>query len=516
MALKFLPFLTAVLTVLTVAARAEPVTVTHGGVSITGEVLGFDGTYLRLGAPEGEVTLNYRAAECSGAMCPEPEDYVPGLRLSGAARMTAVLLPALVEGYARETGARAVRREVDETHFEYDIQNPDTGLPLMRFAFAIGNTASGLADLIEGKSDGALADREIFAHEDASAIAAGLGRLSDARHSKILALDALIPVVSPRRDVRALSFDQLSAIYAGEITDWAELGGAPGPLLLHLPAQESGPADGVVQDLLIPLERKLAGNVTFHQDMRRMSQAVAADPNAIGIADMAHNGPALPLPLGGCGVGTVPTMLDLKTEDYALTQPLFLYLPERRLPPEAAAWIAWLRSIEAQRIVRRSGFVDRGLESVPLSGQGNRLAQSILAAGDEVTLATLQQMLARLTRRTRLTPSFRFAPGNAGLDAQSRANLLQLARWLRDGELDGQHLVLTGFSDGIGSAADNLALSRRRAESVRDALLAILGDSLPPDVTLSVEAYGEALPVLCDDSQWGRDTNRRVELWRVR
>jgi phosphate transport system substrate-binding protein len=32
-------------------------------------------------------------------------------------------------------------------------------------------------------------------------------------------------------------------------------------------------------------------------------------------------------------------------------------------------------------------------------------------------------------------------------------------------------------------------------------------------VRLRAEAYGEALPMACDDSDWGRRVNRRVEVW---
>jgi phosphate transport system substrate-binding protein len=32
-------------------------------------------------------------------------------------------------------------------------------------------------------------------------------------------------------------------------------------------------------------------------------------------------------------------------------------------------------------------------------------------------------------------------------------------------------------------------------------------------VDISVAAFGEALPMACDDSAWGREVNRRVEVW---
>jgi len=32
-------------------------------------------------------------------------------------------------------------------------------------------------------------------------------------------------------------------------------------------------------------------------------------------------------------------------------------------------------------------------------------------------------------------------------------------------------------------------------------------------IKLEVEAFGEAMPMACDDSAWGRQVNRRVEVW---
>ena len=72
--------------------------------------------------------------------------------------------------------------------------------------------------------------------------------------------------------------------------------------------------------------------------------------------------------------------------------------------------------------------------------------------------------------------------------------------------------MLVGFSDGRGAPVPNRDLSSARAEAVKRALVAVLG-SLPENVMIETEAFGEALPMGCDDTEWGRQSNRRVELW---
>ncbi|WP_170110217.1 OmpA family protein [Flavilitoribacter nigricans] len=72
----------------------------------------------------------------------------------------------------------------------------------------------------------------------------------------------------------------------------------------------------------------------------------------------------------------------------------------------------------------------------------------------------------------------------------------------------GLKIHLTAHTDAIGQDESNEALSRERAASVRTALLA-LG---LPDSTLVVETFGESIPVAENDSEEGRQLNRRVTL----
>ncbi len=167
---------------------------------------------------------------------------------------------------------------------------------------------------------------------------------------------------------------------------------------------------------------------------------------------------------------------------------------------------------------RRAGLIDQAPRAIPLGRQGDRLAAAILSVspegGAEGPLGALQAAVADLRGLTRLTPTFRFASG-VRLDAPSRERVERLARRIASGALDGRALVFVGFGDARGSAARNLALSRRRAEAVLEAVSARAvprrgGDGGP---LMSARGHGEALPAACDDTALGRRLNRRVELW---
>ena len=71
----------------------------------------------------------------------------------------------------------------------------------------------------------------------------------------------------------------------------------------------------------------------------------------------------------------------------------------------------------------------------------------------------------------------------------------------------GHVLEIAGYTDNTGDAALNLALSQKRAEAVRGALIKYGAD---PNM-LVAKGYGEADPVASNDTAEGRLKNRRIE-----
>ncbi len=71
----------------------------------------------------------------------------------------------------------------------------------------------------------------------------------------------------------------------------------------------------------------------------------------------------------------------------------------------------------------------------------------------------------------------------------------------------GHVLEIAGYTDNTGDAALNLALSQKRAEAVREALINYGAD---PDM-LVAKGYGEADPIASNDTAEGRLKNRRIE-----
>ena len=104
--------------------------------------------------------------------------------------------------------------------------------------------------------------------------------------------------------------------------------------------------------------------------------------------------------------------------------------------------------------------------------------------------------------------SIGFPTGRARLDLAARRSLDRLAAAL--GATDGDWEV-AAHTDARGPESRNLALSLRRAESVRHYLML---RGVEPN-RLVARGYGEAEPIADDASAAGRAANRRVELRRA-
>ena len=489
---------------------AEEVTITsaQGNLTLTGRIAGYDGTYLEIESPHGPLTLAYAGVTCAGAACPDPATWVPDLRLSGEPRLASLLLPALFDGFARDTGLTLTTAAAAGSDLALTLADAAQA-PVLRVTLRNRQSAEAFADLLTYDTDIALTFRDPTRDERARAAEVGIALPGLAGGSVVLGGEALVPIVSPLNPMRAIDPALLIRAFTGRITDWAELGQDPAPLTLHLGPEGDGQADA----FLTLLPGTPAASIIRHDDTESLAAAVAADPAALGIAALSEAGLAQPVGLrDACGLTAAPVLRGIKTQDYPLTTPAFAFVRSQRIPDIVADFLTWLGTPAAQLIVRRAGLADRGVVPITLDDQGERFAHAITIAGPDTSLRDLQGMVAMMHARVRVSLTFRFANGNTTLDTASSANLRLLAHDIRNGTYAGREIMLIGFSDGDGPADANRDLSVARALAVESALLDLVGE-LPGDVRIGTTGFGEALPMGCDDTAWGRQMNRRVEVW---
>ncbi|NTT87002.1 phosphate ABC transporter substrate-binding/OmpA family protein [Tabrizicola fusiformis] len=472
-------------------AVAQDVTLTSrdGALAISGRLQGFDGEFYRVDSAYGPLTVDAAGVICDGPACPDLTAPKSVIRIVGAADPGRQMLPPLIAAFSRAQGLilTPARRPEDATV----LVDPATGKILAEFSFRPLPPSEARSEILAGRAELMLA----------AATEPDFG-------SRAVALDALIPIMAPDNPTPGISTPDLARALAGEVANWAEVGGPDMPLVLHGLTADSD----LSAALAARLGRESAATVT-HRDLASLAEAVARDPWALAVTGRASAGPAKPLPLSdSCGFPLLPDPLAVKAEDYPLTLPVYLLTPRRRLPLVAREFLEYLATPQAQVAVAEGGYIDRGPAREPLTRDGLRLINAIQGAGDETTLDDLKRLVNLMDGAERLSFTFRFQDGSTELDRHSQQNLADLARLLEAGQFRDETLILAGFSDGSGVAAANLDLSRDRALRV---LLAL--NAAAPGLTEAqlprIEAFGEALPMACDETAAGRRLNRRVELW---
>jgi OmpA-OmpF porin, OOP family len=157
-------------------------------------------------------------------------------------------------------------------------------------------------------------------------------------------------------------------------------------------------------------------------------------------------------------------------------------------------------------IAALKGVVGAGVTVGALS---DKTAAAVAVANDRATteLASLQSGFGVKDLLFALNDSvFSFASDSAEVPESMAPFLKTAAAHLK--QLKAGHVLeIAGYTDNTGDAALNLALSQKRAESVRQALIKYGAD---PDM-LVAKGYGEANPIASNDTAEGRLKNRRIE-----
>lgn len=99
-----------------------------------------------------------------------------------------------------------------------------------------------------------------------------------------------------------------------------------------------------------------------------------------------------------------------------------------------------------------------------------------------------------------------FGFDRAELTSGGQRVVAKLGEFLR--RYEKRDVMVEGFTDSIGSDAYNLGLSERRANAVR---LALIQRGVDPG-RIRIRGYGKAYPVADNQSDAGRQQNRRVEI----
>lgn len=171
-------------------------------------------------------------------------------------------------------------------------------------------------------------------------------------NATVVALDGIAIVVHNDNPVADLSIDQIAAIFTGEITDWADVGGDAGEIVIIGREAGSGTRDGFesicgVEDACQYDQELTATGAVI--------SAVAANPLAIGYASLSAVGDTVKMVTVEGVECSEATVLD---GSYAIQRPfVFVTNASADLSDAAQAFLDFAVSAEAADLIRTAGAV---------------------------------------------------------------------------------------------------------------------------------------------------------------
>lgn len=147
--------------------------------------------------------------------------------------------------------------------------------PGISLAISGGGSGNGIKALNEGLCQVAMSSRDIKESEMEQGKKRGVNPVRAA-----VAVDALVPVVHPDNPVKNLSTAQLRDVYAGRITNWRELGGKDGKIVVVSRDTSSGTYETWEQ--IVMRKEKVAASALLQASNGAVAQTVSKNRRAIG------------------------------------------------------------------------------------------------------------------------------------------------------------------------------------------------------------------------------------------
>jgi phosphate transport system substrate-binding protein len=215
-----------------------------------------------------------------------------------------------------------------------------------------GGTGVGIVDVAEGRSDLAMASREIQLAERQRYETPSIRFMEFP-----VGYDAICLVVSPEifdSGLTTLTTDEVKQIFVGDVTNWAELGGPDMDIFVIGRKPGSGTRDSFNEIILGSKEAESPGVTIDAWDSSEVKTAIRGSDSAIGYVGYSY------VMKGDISVVSLdcipPTVENIKNGSYPLARKLYFYtLGEPN--PGAKSFLDYVLSPDGQKIATENGFI---------------------------------------------------------------------------------------------------------------------------------------------------------------
>ncbi len=212
-----------------------------------------------------------------------------------------------------------------------------------------GGTGVGMKNIAEGNSEIAMASREVTDDERE--------KFGDKFQENLIGYDGIVIAVSREiydAGVTSLTKDEVKGIYAGEISNWEELGGPDEEILAIGREQGSGTRDTFNEEIMGDKSAETPGVSTTAGSNAEIKTALTGSEQAIGYLGYSY--------VKDDSIGTitldevVPTEETIKDGSYELARKLYFYTYDDATAG-AQAFIDFMLGSKGQEIAAEYGFI---------------------------------------------------------------------------------------------------------------------------------------------------------------
>ncbi len=217
--------------------------------------------------------------------------------------------------------------------------------PSVKITVQGGGTAVGIKSAHDGTANIGTASSSIAANDSTGLTQYTLGQ------------DGVVAIVSNNNAISGLTKAQLAGIFAGNITNWNQVGGPNAKINVIVREEGSGTRDAF-QSLVLGKTANgtkvdFVKSAIVQSSTEAIQQAVSQDPNAIGFISFASlSNQTKALTVDGVGA-SVATIAD---GSYTVQRP-FLFLVKGDAKGDVKAFIDWVMGPEGQAILTANKIV---------------------------------------------------------------------------------------------------------------------------------------------------------------
>ncbi|MEN6505391.1 MAG: phosphate ABC transporter substrate-binding protein [Planctomycetaceae bacterium] len=298
---------------------------------------------------------------------PAPQHYRPRRKVPVAAALTAILLLLLTLGLIwgaggfRKTrgkmvtliGSTSVEPFAELLAENFDQRHGDISVEVQG-----GGSTAGIQALASGLADIGMCSRSLSRQEQQTMMPI------------VIARDGLAVIVNESNPIDSLTQEQIRSLFAGDVTNWKQLGGPDRPVNLIMREEGSGTREAFMH--LVMHGRETALRALVQESNGAVKELVRTDPAAVGYMSLGLVGTEVKsLKINGVEA----SVENVRNGSYTLVRP-FLFVVHRAvgaatastqansplagaagLTPQAGTFIQYVLSPPGQAVLESQGLV---------------------------------------------------------------------------------------------------------------------------------------------------------------